>query len=328
MVAARVVNVYSTEDYILGFLYRSTKLELGVAGLQDIKDVHGIENVDMSKLVSGHDRYRYLIGTILTKIGFGDVEFNRVAEQERALELAEKKKQQTREHVKKHVMEKHQPNPSASDATGMIVVQGKSNKLVDVADSSTTKSRSIRVPSDPPLERPPSTLSYEPEQQPSIRQRTTTPRVPSSNLASSKTTISSGSTKPQACSSPAISSTSPVTSLLHQQQIAPNTVLAPEITSQNVKRAETASSDKIDNNKITIRDVDTQKFSPPLEEMLKQTNDVPSTPMTEPKLVSTVAVNEVPPGEEESSEDETSSEFGELSAVEPVPLDDSDYGLI
>jgi pimeloyl-ACP methyl ester carboxylesterase len=50
VVAARVVNVYSTEDYVLGYLYRSTKLEFGVAGLDAVKGVYGIENADMSKL--------------------------------------------------------------------------------------------------------------------------------------------------------------------------------------------------------------------------------------------------------------------------------------
>lgn len=101
VVTARVVNVYSTEDYVLGYLYRSTKLEMGVAGLGEVQGIYGIENVDMSKLVSGHDRYRYIVGAILVKIGFGDLDFNKVAEQERALELAEKKKQRIREEGKK-----------------------------------------------------------------------------------------------------------------------------------------------------------------------------------------------------------------------------------
>jgi hypothetical protein len=100
VVAARLVNVYSTEDYILGFLYRTSNLQMGVAGLREVKDICGIENVDMSKLVTGHDRYRYLVGTILTRIGFEDVEFDKVEEQARALEIMERKKEQARQNSK------------------------------------------------------------------------------------------------------------------------------------------------------------------------------------------------------------------------------------
>jgi len=100
VVAARVVNVYSEDDYILGFLYRTSKLQKGVAGLQEVQDVYGIQNVNMTKLVSGHDRYRYLVGTILTKIGFEDINFEKVEEQSRALELMERKKEQSRRKAK------------------------------------------------------------------------------------------------------------------------------------------------------------------------------------------------------------------------------------
>ncbi|KAF2277551.1 DUF726-domain-containing protein, partial [Westerdykella ornata] len=113
VVAGRVVNVYSTEDYILGFLYRSTKLQMGVAGLQDVKDVHGIESFDMSKLVSGHDKYRYLVGSILVRIGFGEVDFNKAAEQERALEMAERKKEQVRAQVRRHKKDSQHGDPSS-----------------------------------------------------------------------------------------------------------------------------------------------------------------------------------------------------------------------
>ncbi|KAL5119412.1 hypothetical protein ACEQ8H_002681 [Pleosporales sp. CAS-2024a] len=62
-----------------------------------------LENVDMSKLVSGHDRYKYLAGKILVHIGFGDVNMDKVAEQERALEAAERKKQRVKEEAKRKV---------------------------------------------------------------------------------------------------------------------------------------------------------------------------------------------------------------------------------
>lgn len=94
VVSARVVNVYSTEDFILGFLYRTSKAQLGVAGLQEVKGVYGIQNVDMSSLVTGHNRYRYLVGTILRRIGFEDVDAEQVEEQVTALKVAEEKEKE------------------------------------------------------------------------------------------------------------------------------------------------------------------------------------------------------------------------------------------
>ncbi|KAH5588833.1 hypothetical protein HBI24_056050 [Parastagonospora nodorum] len=92
VVSGRVVNVFSKQDYILAFLYRTSSVQLGVAGLQPVLGVHGIQNVDVSELVDGHLQYRYLTGSILRKIGFEDVD---IAEVERA--EAEMKKQQEEE---------------------------------------------------------------------------------------------------------------------------------------------------------------------------------------------------------------------------------------
>ncbi|KAJ4290833.1 hypothetical protein N0V90_010028 [Kalmusia sp. IMI 367209] len=241
VVAARVVNVFSTEDYILGFLYRSTKLEFGVAGLQEVKDVFGIENVDMSKLVSGHDRYRYLIGRILTKIGFGDIDFNKVAEQERALEIAEKKKEQ----------DSQQPDPSASGATEMIVVQGSSNSLINVSGPPTT-TPSPRTTESPPPQRPMRVMQQRSGQQTFAQRQMTMPT----------------------------------------QSAAPSHL--------------------------------------PLEEMLKHPKGVaPSITTETAKTAPAVAVAEVTTDEDDdSSENEVSSEFGELSMVDPEPLDDNDFGLM
>jgi hypothetical protein len=79
--------VYSENDYILAFLYRATSIQFGVAGLQQIADVEGVENLDLSKEVSGHLRYPELIGKILKRSGFEgikvedtDIEEEKVAE--------------------------------------------------------------------------------------------------------------------------------------------------------------------------------------------------------------------------------------------------------
>lgn len=73
VVSGRVINVYSENDYILAFLYRATSIQYGVAGLQAIGDVEGVDNMNLSKEVSGHLRYPDLIGKILKRAGFEGV---------------------------------------------------------------------------------------------------------------------------------------------------------------------------------------------------------------------------------------------------------------
>jgi hypothetical protein len=99
VVAGRLVNVYSENDYILAFLYRTSAIQYGVAGLQEAQDVKGIENVNVSELVSGHLRYQYLVGSILEKIGFEDIDMEEVAKEEETLALLEE--EEKREQAKK-----------------------------------------------------------------------------------------------------------------------------------------------------------------------------------------------------------------------------------
>jgi len=82
VVSGRAVNVYSTDDYIPAFLYRTSSIQYGVASLQKVQGVKGVENVDVSVLVSGHTRYRYLAGSILKKTGFEDIDMEEVARKE------------------------------------------------------------------------------------------------------------------------------------------------------------------------------------------------------------------------------------------------------
>lgn len=85
VVAGRLVNVYSENDYILGFLYRTSSIQYGVAGLQAVEGLPGVENIDVSETVNGHLRYRYMVGSILKRIGFEDVDAVEVAKEEQAL---------------------------------------------------------------------------------------------------------------------------------------------------------------------------------------------------------------------------------------------------
>ncbi|TLS27749.1 hypothetical protein PpBr36_00550 [Pyricularia pennisetigena] len=73
VVSGKMFNVYSENDFILAFLYRATSIQLGVAGLQPVTDVDGVENLDLSDAVSGHLRYPGLVAKILTRCGFPGV---------------------------------------------------------------------------------------------------------------------------------------------------------------------------------------------------------------------------------------------------------------
>ena len=97
VVAGRLVNVYSENDFILGFLYRTSSVQFGVAGLQRIEETEGIENVDVSDKISGHLRYQFLVGSILKHIGWEDVNLEQVARDEETLSLLEEKNKEREE---------------------------------------------------------------------------------------------------------------------------------------------------------------------------------------------------------------------------------------
>ena len=342
VVAARVVNVFSTEDYILGFLYRSTKLQMGVAGLQPVEGIFRIENVDMSKLVTGHDRYRYLVGTILTKVGFGDIEFNKVAEQERALELMERKKEQVRKHVQQHKKDTQQPDPSSQGATEMIVVPGKkkAESVVDVTTAPTERTPSL------PARRP--IIQNDTRQQPQISRQPSVleapaPPTPSMDPLTGNIPTSESRSAP---SPPSSRPDFPAVSLSRHKQIPSNMVPTPAAPprsrqpTQPTHHTQTSISSTDDDHKIQMRDIDSQKFSPPLEEMLRSSPGLAPKPMVirqneqgmgrsvPPATGAVAAVAAVDEAGGEESEDEVSSEFGELSMVEPTPLEEGDFGLV
>ncbi|CAJ2509769.1 Uu.00g056690.m01.CDS01 [Anthostomella pinea] len=97
VVTGRVVNAYSTEDYILAFLYRSSGLQYGVAGLQPILNVKGVENVNISDLVEGHTLYRHAAGPIFKRIGFEDIDVHELKHEERKLQNQEEDEREQRE---------------------------------------------------------------------------------------------------------------------------------------------------------------------------------------------------------------------------------------
>lgn len=85
VVAGRLINVYSTKDFLLAFLYRANSLQYGIAGLQAIPDVQHVENVDVSALVEGHTQYRFLVGAILQRLDLEDIDADAVEQQMKRL---------------------------------------------------------------------------------------------------------------------------------------------------------------------------------------------------------------------------------------------------
>ncbi|KAJ3159445.1 hypothetical protein HDU86_001763 [Geranomyces michiganensis] len=69
VVAGRLVNVYSKQDWVLAYLFRTTELS-GVAGLEALHGVNGVENVDVSTLVNSHTAYKNALGEILDVVQF------------------------------------------------------------------------------------------------------------------------------------------------------------------------------------------------------------------------------------------------------------------
>ncbi|POS84111.1 hypothetical protein EPUL_004315, partial [Erysiphe pulchra] len=74
VVSGRLVNVYSTNDYILAFLYRTWSVQYGVAGIQEVTGETRIENIDVSEIVNGHLTYQHAVGNILEHIGWENVD--------------------------------------------------------------------------------------------------------------------------------------------------------------------------------------------------------------------------------------------------------------
>ncbi|XP_066527438.1 transmembrane and coiled-coil domain-containing protein 4 isoform X2 [Hoplias malabaricus] len=70
VVAGKIVNGYCRGDWLLGFLYRSSSVQLSVAGLQPINSsTRRIINVDLSSVVKGHLDYMRQMDTILVAVG-------------------------------------------------------------------------------------------------------------------------------------------------------------------------------------------------------------------------------------------------------------------
>jgi hypothetical protein len=92
VVSGRLINVFSKDDWILGALYRTSTVRLGVAGLESVKGVNGVQNYDASELVKGHPRYRFAVGQILQDLQLEDLNDDEV-EKERLAWMAQEEEE-------------------------------------------------------------------------------------------------------------------------------------------------------------------------------------------------------------------------------------------
>ncbi|KAL7609238.1 hypothetical protein Lser_V15G12366 [Lactuca serriola] len=67
VVSGRLVNAYSTTDWMLGVAFRASLLSQGLAGIQPV-DVPGIENVDVTEVIEGHSSYLWGTREILDRL--------------------------------------------------------------------------------------------------------------------------------------------------------------------------------------------------------------------------------------------------------------------
>ncbi|RMJ22280.1 DUF726 domain protein [Aspergillus sp. HF37] len=71
VVSNRFVNGYSSNDWILGYLFRATSGGImRVAGLAPVEEIPGLENFDVTKLVNGHMDYRTAMPRLLKEVGW------------------------------------------------------------------------------------------------------------------------------------------------------------------------------------------------------------------------------------------------------------------
>lgn len=68
VVSGRLINAYTEQDYLLGFLYRTSNTHSGIAGLQAIQGAGGVENHNVEKLPRGHLSYQNLAAQILKDV--------------------------------------------------------------------------------------------------------------------------------------------------------------------------------------------------------------------------------------------------------------------
>lgn len=137
VVTGRVVNAYSENDSVLAFLYRTSSLQLGVAGLQPVENVQGVENINVSEMISGHLRYQFLLGRIIKLIGLQDVDVQEIEREEAALEIEVKKQEEERLRHEEEAGVKDQDSSTAREALNSRDGFGEETRMQKQVESQT-----------------------------------------------------------------------------------------------------------------------------------------------------------------------------------------------
>lgn len=70
VVSGRFVNGFASNDWMLGYLFRATSGGINtVAGLRPVETVPGMENVDVTDIITGHMSYRSMMPQLLARVG-------------------------------------------------------------------------------------------------------------------------------------------------------------------------------------------------------------------------------------------------------------------
>lgn len=145
VVSGRLVNVFSQNDYVLGFMYRTSSIQYGIAGLQRVVGLSGVENVDVSEDVSGHLRYRYLVGSILKKIGFEDVDMQAVGEERVALQkMEEEEKKNSLQAQRRRLLRRQSTGGKEDEAAEAEFEAGEIEKQVQAKTQQSLTTRVIQ----------------------------------------------------------------------------------------------------------------------------------------------------------------------------------------
>ena len=143
VVSGRVVNVFSEDDFMLGFLYRASSVQMGIAGVQEVEGVAGIENFDFTEMIKGHDRYRHLVGTILQRVGFADIDSEVVREQQEMLKKAEEGDKAVLEMNKKTPNHAEDNLLAKEDGQGRIVMVDNDGPVLAESQKTTSPHREL-----------------------------------------------------------------------------------------------------------------------------------------------------------------------------------------
>lgn len=145
VVSGRLVNVFSQNDYVLGFMYRTSSVQYGIAGSQKVEGLPGVENVDVSEDVRGHLRYRYLVGSILKKIGFEDVDMQAVEEERVALQkMEEEEKRNSLQAQRRRLLRRQSTGGQEDEAAEAEVEAGEMEKQVQAKTQQSLTTRVIQ----------------------------------------------------------------------------------------------------------------------------------------------------------------------------------------